>query len=120
MRRALLGLWVCSVLSLLGCGGEVRRSSSDRTAAQDTSTAGTPAEATPVDPFGTPDTTLGECVKGRVEGSEGAAVCPWVVDGYCYEDRNMACNCACPHDRNSQCVSGFDSGQHGHVPVDCF
>jgi hypothetical protein len=45
--------------------------------------------------------------------------CPWVADSRCYEARDMACNCACPRDRDSQCLSGFGEGPDGHVEVVC-
>ena len=65
------------------------------------------------------DTELGECELGpRVFSSNEP--CGWLADERCYDTREMACNCACPRDRDSQCLSGFDEGPDGHVQVDCF
>lgn len=63
------------------------------------------------------DTELGDCKLGYAETYTKA--CAWVTDGRCYETRQMACNCACPRDRNSQCASGFEGGADGHVWVAC-
>jgi hypothetical protein len=63
------------------------------------------------------DTELGECTLGYAETY--AKPCAWVTDRRCYETREMACNCACPRDRDSQCTSGFASGPEGHVWVAC-
>jgi len=65
------------------------------------------------------DTDLGDCKLGPVENRATAQLCAWVADMRCYETREMACNCACPRSRNSQCASGFDAGPDGHVWVAC-
>jgi len=64
------------------------------------------------------DTELGDCTLGRAEVYDDRP-CPWVAKNRCYEEREMACNCACPRSRNSACVSGFDDGPQGHVKVSC-
>jgi hypothetical protein len=64
------------------------------------------------------DTELGECKLGVREYSTSKP-CPWVADGRCYDTREMACNCECPRDRDSQCLSGFGDGPNGHVLVEC-
>jgi hypothetical protein len=65
------------------------------------------------------DTELGECKLGQmVYDTRGS--CPWVAENRCYQTREMACNCACPRDRDSQCSSGFDNGPDGRVDVDCY
>lgn len=63
------------------------------------------------------DTELGSCKLGRKE--DYREPCRWVADRRCYDDREMACNCACPRSHNSQCTSGFDDGPDGHVWVTC-
>jgi hypothetical protein len=73
------------------------------------------APGTGIDPSA--DTELGECVLGYRETWE--MPCAWVADSRCYATREMACNCACPRDRDSQCVSGFAGGPDAHVLVAC-
>jgi hypothetical protein len=105
------GLWVALVV---GCGGNVEGGSSERG-----SSDGDPNQS-PGAPGSEPDgadTELGSCKQGRKE--DWRDPCPWVADGRCYDDREMACNCACPRSRNSQCTSGFDDGPDGHVWVSC-
>ncbi len=63
------------------------------------------------------DTELGSCVLGSPENYDRA--CPWVAKDRCYDTREMACNCACPRSRDSQCISGFGTGEFGHVLVSC-
>jgi hypothetical protein len=63
------------------------------------------------------DTELGACVLGD-EATWGEP-CAWLADSRCYDTRQMACNCVCPRDRNSSCVSGFASGPEGRVEVAC-
>ena len=119
MRRAVLALCVGVLPGLLGCGGVVERKSSRQSTdpAGSAGKSGSPPSSG-YDPFGDASTALGECVLGPGEGTTGA--CDWVVEGRCYTEREMACNCACPHDRDSQCSSGFERGPTGHVAVDCF
>ena len=64
------------------------------------------------------DTELGECTLGFPVFGTGKP-CAWVADDRCYDTREMACNCECPRDRDSQCVSGFDDGPDGRVLVEC-
>lgn len=108
---------------LFACGGVVEGGSGDRERGE----AGARSQPAPgqeqepdqpgsgINP--TPDTELGECVLGYRETWQ--APCPWVAERRCYATREMACNCACPRDRDSQCVSGFAGGQDAHVPVLC-
>ena len=103
---------------MLACGGHVTREVAKESSGDPSASArkgGAKATGTRV---GDPDTEVGDCVEGPAEGT--TADCAWVTAGRCYADRQLACNCACPHDRNSQCVSGFDKGPDGHVSVDCF
>jgi hypothetical protein len=65
------------------------------------------------------DTDLGSCTLGPLENRATAQQCAWVAEKRCYQTREMACNCACPRSRNSQCSSGFDDGPDGHVWVAC-
>ena len=66
------------------------------------------------------DTELGECKLGVSARGEAAYPCPWVAGERCYGTREMACNCVCPRDRDSQCSSGFEGGPDGRVEVYCY
>lgn len=102
---------------VLGCGGNVEGGARDPEAEQNSGEVpATPPgddESASVDA----DIELGACKLGRKE--DWREPCAWVADGRCYADREMACNCACPRSRNSQCVSGFEDGPDGHVWVSC-
>jgi hypothetical protein len=65
------------------------------------------------------DTPLGECVLGFPPYAPEGRSCPWLADDLCYESRDMACNCVCPRDRDSQCASGFEGGPDSRVEVYC-
>lgn len=58
---------------------------------------------------------LPECALGpvRAEAEADGVECNWVVADRCYERRIEACACACPRDRDSQCVSGSPGFQVG-------
>jgi hypothetical protein len=92
----------------VACGGQVQGSSDEDTGPE-------PQPEAPPSRDG--ETVLGECKLGREEDYRDP--CPWVADERCYDDREMACNCACPRSRNSHCFSGFEAGAHGHVIVSC-
>jgi hypothetical protein len=104
---------------LVACGGVVEGSGdADRgeAGARAQPAAGANDEPTSgVDPDA--DTELGECTLGYLETWQSP--CPWVAESRCYPTREMACNCACPRDRDSQCASGFEGGPEGHVWVGC-
>ncbi len=105
-------------LSLLApaCGGIVEVGSREnQQSAGDASTSGdAPAKSGSTLPV-EGDIELGQCQLGESEGTSD--ICPWVVERRCYATREMACNCACPRSRDSQCVSGFEAGPRGHVMV---
>ena len=110
-------------MSMLACGGRVETSSKDP---GESSTTGDPMAATSSSASSDPgidnpdaDTELGVCKLGPLEFAKPDEPCAWVVDHRCYASHDMACNCACPRSRNSQCVSGFDAGPNGHVGVLC-
>ncbi|RYZ07247.1 MAG: hypothetical protein EOO73_12835 [Myxococcales bacterium] len=105
---------------LVSCGGVVERSSRDREVDDPAAPAPTelPSEDEPaggIDPNA--DTALGECELGFPETY--SKPCAWVAEDRCYDSRKMACNCACPRDRDSQCLSNFANGPDGHVWVAC-
>lgn len=125
-----LGLGLVLAGVVLACGGRTESYSPESLRRQPTVPGATKnPEQKPDDPDGVDcgalveqcegDTELGACTPGSmVYDTPGA--CPWVAENRCYATREMACNCACPRDRDSQCSSGFDSGPSGRVDVDCF
>jgi len=116
MRRTLSGLVGLTLAGLLGCGGIVQGGTdSESGGAMSTATGGSNGNES----FGSADTAVGECVEGLLEADAAFDRCAWVALGRCYMEREMACNCACPHDRNSQCSSGFGGPGNGHVKVSC-
>ena len=102
------------------CGGVVEGGSQDP---EEEKPSGTPSDKPAASNQGTDnpdaDTDLGDCKLGPVENRSTNQQCAWVADMRCYQTREMACNCACPRSRNSQCSSGFDEGPDGHVWVAC-
>src|SRR4051812_46398193 len=113
----------CLLLALpvaAACGGNVEGGSHEPKESAPSSEPSTPASN---HDQGTDnpdaDVDLGDCTLGPAENRATANPCPWVADDRCYETREMACNCACPRTRNSQCASGFEAGPNGHVWVAC-
>lgn len=105
---------------LIACGGVVERSPEGGEAGPTPPPPAGNGNGAEDDPNGidpNADTELGECVLGYAE--TWIRPCAWVAEGRCYETRVMACNCSCPRDRDSQCLSGFESGPDGHVWVSC-
>ena len=49
---------------------------------------------------------LGECKPGFAPGTPGKE-CRWLSDGLCFEERDAACACACPRDKDSICQSSL-------------
>jgi len=129
VRVASLGLVLASVT--IACGGRTESYSPETVGREEVNGPGTtkkpdekpdaPNNAGCGDLVGQceGDTELGECQLGQmVYDTRGA--CPWVAEKRCYQTREMACNCACPRDRDSQCSSGFDDGPDGRVDVVCY
>ncbi|HVY28080.1 MAG TPA: hypothetical protein VHB79_16095 [Polyangiaceae bacterium] len=120
MRRAVLGFLGLTLSSLVGCGGIAQGGGADPNPDPDGSMSTARGGSNDGDSFGNADTAVGDCVEGPLEADAGYDMCAWVAKGRCYVEREKACNCACPHDRDSQCSSGFESGANGHVKVSCF
>jgi hypothetical protein len=118
MRRAVLGFLGFLLSSLLGCGGIAQGGGTDPE--PDGSTNSAKGGTNSTDSFGNADTAVGECIEGPLEADAAFDMCAWVAKGRCYMEREKACNCACPHDRDSQCSSGFGGPGNGHVKVSCF
>jgi hypothetical protein len=110
--------WWLALPLLVACGGNVEGGSREpKEAAPNSSAPPSNQNSETDDPEA--DVDLGDCTLGTPENRATANPCPWVADDRCYETREMACNCACPRSRNSQCASGFDDGPDGHVWVAC-
>jgi hypothetical protein len=60
--------------------------------------------------------TLDPCRPGPLLRDTSPSACKWTVEQRCYEERQAACACACPRDRESRCISSFEGTQ---VPVIC-
>lgn len=113
----LLGLVALGLVA--GCGGHVEGGSKEPVE-QDPSEAAGQDSATPSGTLDTTaDTALGACELGPLASDNPNEPCAWLVNNRCYATRDMACNCACPRDGNSLCLSGFDGGPNGYVPVTC-
>jgi hypothetical protein len=128
MRRT-AGFGLVLGLLTLGCGGRTEAGAPDPAVGDSRSGPGSGDDAGSGDESGgcaelygrcdaNADTELGECKLGFSVFGTGKA-CAWVTDNRCYDTREMACNCACPRDRDSQCVSGFGDGPDGRVLVEC-
>jgi len=127
----LAGLGLVLGLLALGCGGRTETGSPGTVVGDPTGTdgsngsgdgSGKDSGSTCDDLYGDcgvdADTELGECTLGFPVFGTGRP-CAWVADDRCYDTREMACNCECPRDRDSQCVSGFGAGPDGRVLVEC-
>lgn len=85
-----------------GCGGRVETEPDPN------------AETPSADPWaGTP---LGDCEPGVAPGQ---GPCPWTYEGLCYPTKAKACDCACPRDRDSLCVSELTKASSFNR-VECF
>lgn len=122
MRTLLTALGLGLLTAVLACGGNVSGGSQDP---EDSDTPETqqpdpPAKSSGKDNFGDADTELGPCTLGPLVYETDGAACAWLADNRCYAERSMACNCVCPRERNSQCMSGFEAGPDGRVEVYCY
>lgn len=61
---------------------------------------------------------LAECELG-FEPYSADQPCNWVADGLCYETKEEACDCICPRDADSVCLSGFYDGPDSQTEVIC-
>jgi hypothetical protein len=103
----------------LACGGHVEGSQQDPEGGDSPADPTTPEKNDVGSDNPDADTDLGDCKLGPIENYSSPEPCAWVAEKRCYSSREMACNCACPRSRNSQCASGFDDGPDGHVWVAC-
>jgi hypothetical protein len=111
------------LLTALSCGGNVEGGAKDPDENTPTTTPSGSEASGDTDDTATDnpdaDTALGSCTLGPKENLASSEPCAWVADNRCYQTHEMACNCACPRSRNSQCSSGFEAGPNGHVWVAC-
>jgi hypothetical protein len=115
-----LGRWLPVLLAAGACGGVVEGGSQDPDeGTPSNSPSGTGASSSQGTDNPDADTDLGDCTLGPTENRATDQQCAWVAEMRCYQTREMACNCACPRSRNSQCASGFEAGPDGHVWVAC-
>ena len=104
----MLRLTLLCVLGLTACGGQAE----DGQGTADGGAGGGGGS------FGPPLDPLPECVPGFAPGSAGRH-CNWMADTLCYEERKMACACACPRNEPQvTCISGF-GGDDTATPVTC-
>jgi hypothetical protein len=112
MRVVLLGL----SLLFLGCGGRVE---GEDGGSEDESTSADGGED-PADPDGTDpgDLTLDECEPGGPLYEAGDE-CNWLAEDLCYLTKVAACECICPRDGPSLCLSDFYGGEGSQTKVSC-
>ena len=126
MMQSKVFLVILVLAGPFGCGGNVKESGED-TAAQDkatdaeTTTSSTDPSSGETTAEATGDTRrLGECVEGFEPQAEPERSCNWLGDdGLCYDTREAACNCVCPRDHDSFCLSGFYDGEGSRTEVYC-
>jgi hypothetical protein len=107
----LLSLGIASSLTLLpACGGRVVQ--------QGNGAGGASPDGGSSTSYNDGSHNLGPCVEGTSPYTAGP--CPWLgSDGLCYPTVDAACNCVCPRDHASTCVSGFPGGPQSKVLVSC-
>ncbi len=108
-----------AALGLSACGGQAvdndqRSEPEEAETDQDEEQGDAPDSPTK----GSASQQLGECEGGH-DPSEAA--CPWIDSDFtlCFPSKEAACDCICPQDRDSTCVSGFYNGEDGQTPVYC-
>lgn len=100
----------CLVLVGAGCGGKVSEPGTGTGGASQGKDGGSGSD-------GVPSRPLGACHPGTPPSA--GLPCPWLSDGLCYPSLDEACNCACPRDHASTCLSDFPNGPDGRVAVTC-
>ena len=103
-----------------GCGGDVKDSSEDTTKDGKTASPSANSSTTEADAGSSDTQKLGSCKKGFDPLEQPDQPCNWLGDdGLCYDDRQAACNCVCPKDCSSLCLSGFYDGEGSRTDVYC-
>jgi len=63
---------------------------------------------------------LEACKPGFSQAMFPSRPCNWVSEGeVCFDTKDLACNCLCPSDRDSVCLSGFYNGPGMATLVRC-
>ena len=108
--------------SQVGCGGDVKESDEDTATDAKTATSSTNSssneQAAEADSSDT--RRLQDCVEGFDPLEEPERPCTWLGDdGLCYDTMDAACDCVCPRDHDSYCISEFPKGEGGRTEVYC-
>lgn len=121
MMRSLFGLTLCA---LSACGGRVEAPpDGSGSSSSESESDPTPVAAAGKSNGGSPDDPsrgkLGDCKPGFAR-SDSSHTCDWLTpEGLCYASKEAACNCTCPRDHDSVCVSGFYDGPGRETKVIC-
>lgn len=120
-----------ALLLFVGCGGRTdvwrEEGSNNEALEEDPHAQQTDAQAAGNDTIGPDGTTtdeewqwdsqpLGACEKGKLPQS---GPCDWLAEGRCYATKDEACDCICPRDRETLCLSGFWDGPDSQTRVHC-
>jgi hypothetical protein len=62
---------------------------------------------------------LGDCQPGFEPSAAYGRPCNWLGEGLCYDTKEDACNCICPREPGTQCISGFYDGEDSRTLVSC-
>ena len=112
-------------LLLLGaCGGRAIETGPDGSGGSDVvdasagSAGGGDRPSTPTGSL--PKRDLGACDPGFSRAMFPSRQCNWLSeDGICFDTKDLACNCVCPSDHDSVCLSGFYGGPGSATVVRC-
>ena len=112
--RRLLG---ALTIVLAGCGGQVEGDGGDSESAEPTGEeeGGSGGEPSDVEPG---ELVLDDCELG-FRPDESQAPCNWLAKERCYETKTAACECICPLDGPSLCLSDFYGGDDSQTRVSC-
>jgi len=109
----------------VACGGEVTGQADVAEQSEAADVAGDAAvpasEGTaegPEDDAPPGDITLGECKLGFLRGASETP-CNWLAASRCYESKTLACNCVCPREGSSLCLSDFYGGEGSETKATC-
>lgn len=107
------------------CGGAVDEgaqseppSDGDASDSDASDSDGVPSEGSEGDGTEPGQMTLGECKLGFRSGEEDRP-CTWLAEARCYETKVAACDCICPRDVPSLCLSDFPGGEGSETNVTC-
>ena len=121
MKKLVLAL---CLFALEACGGRVIETGPDGSGGSEvvvTPSAGAGGASGPTTPTGSlPNHDLGDCQPGFERAKAPERQCNWIsTAGVCFDTKDLACNCLCPSEHDSVCVSGFYGGPGGATRVLC-